>query len=214
MDNARRVAATQGLAIVSGGAGAIHLAVIGEHAVEGLLFGAFFSLVGAFQLGWALLMLRGPSKPLYMAGAIGNAVVLSIWAVSRSTGLPIGPGGGIPEPVGFIDGVATTYEAVIVGGTMSLLQPSPAGPRPTRGRTRRLVGWGVAGSVSALTALSLLFPGSSHDVVRVIAHSHGTMQHHRLHVLVLGAVGVVFLVFLAFHMWEKGWQRDSAEASR
>jgi hypothetical protein len=53
MENARRVAATRGLAIVSAGAGAIHLAVIGEHGAASPPYGVFFALVGAFQLGWA-----------------------------------------------------------------------------------------------------------------------------------------------------------------
>jgi hypothetical protein len=206
MENARRVAATRGLAMVSAGAGAIHLAVIGKHTAASPLYGVFFALVAAFQLGWALLMISRPSRMLYLAGALGNAVVIATWAVSRSTGVPIGPGAGIPEPVGFIDGVASAYEAVIVGGAMVIMQAAPDPPRALRSRTRSLAGWGRAGAVGVLTALALVFPGSAHhDAAHSIGHSHAAMPHHGLHIVVLGAAGAVFLAFLAFYIWENGW---------
>ncbi|MGH2572648.1 MAG: hypothetical protein ACRDGU_04060 [Actinomycetota bacterium] len=206
MQSTRRVAATRGLALVSAGAGAIHLAVIEEHVADSLLFGAFFVVVAAFQLGWAVLMVSRPSRLLCAAGAVANAFVVSIWAVSRSTGLPIGPGAGIPEPVGFIDGVATAYEAVIIGGAMALMQGVPAVPRALRARTRSVLGWGVAGVVGVLAALSLAFPGSSHhQAAHSIAHSHAAMHHHRLHLVALAVAGVVFLAFLALHVFENGW---------
>ena len=48
------------------------------------------------------------------SGAIVNVGVIAVWLVSRTTGLPFGSQPWIPEPVGFADLFATSFEVVLV----------------------------------------------------------------------------------------------------
>jgi hypothetical protein len=45
-------------------------------------------------------------------GALGNGAVAAVWIASRTTGLPIGPDAGEPEPLGVKDVLATADELV------------------------------------------------------------------------------------------------------
>ncbi|MGQ0669308.1 MAG: hypothetical protein ACT4PO_06510, partial [Actinomycetota bacterium] len=91
-----------GTAALSAGAAAIHLAVVEDHFEEYVLFGVFFVAVGAMQALWAVLILAKPSKWVYITGLVGNAGIVVLWVVSRTTGLPIGPEPGSPEAAGVL----------------------------------------------------------------------------------------------------------------
>jgi hypothetical protein len=110
------------VAVVSAGAAAIHFAVIDQHLVEYWLFGLFFVAVAVAQLGWVVAVSSHPIRPVYIAGALGNALIAVTWLVSRTTGLPLGPGAGEPEPVGIADVVSTAFELAVVVGTLLLLR--------------------------------------------------------------------------------------------
>jgi hypothetical protein len=144
-----------GLALLSIGAAVIHFAVIPQHMREWWLTGTFFLVVALFQLAWAVAVLARPSQPLYLIGAIVNALVVITWIVSRTVGVPVGPEAGEPESIGLADVLATSYEVLLVAGGLALaLQMRPA---------RRLLGplasatgtWVTAVAVVALTALTL-----------------------------------------------------------
>jgi hypothetical protein len=113
------------LVALSAGAGAIHLAVAGEHFHEFVLFGVFFVAVGVAQTVWAaLIAILGPSRYLLIA-AIANAGVVALWAASRTTGLPLGPRPRAPDAIGFPDVTATLFEVVLVGlAVWSLRRPT------------------------------------------------------------------------------------------
>ena len=111
-----------GLALLSAGAGIIHLAVVSEHMAEARPFGAFFLASGIAQLAWAVLASGTLSRRAMLVACIGNAAIVALWVVSRTSGLPIGPEPGTPEAVGFADVVATAYEALIVVGSIWLLR--------------------------------------------------------------------------------------------
>jgi hypothetical protein len=118
-----------GLALLSAGAGIIHLSVVTEHMHEAWMFGAFFIASGIAQLAWAVLASGSVSRRAILAACIGNAAILALWVLSRTSGLPIGPEPGTPEAVGFADIVATLYEALIVIGSLWLLRSQD---RPVR----------------------------------------------------------------------------------
>lgn len=120
------------LAVTSLAASGIHFAVMGEHFDEYFAFGLFFSVVAWLQALWALGVVVAPTRSLLAAGLIGNAVVAVVWAVSRTTGLPIGPEPGTPEPAAFLDVLSTVLEAGIVAGTAALLVRRRP-PRESRG---------------------------------------------------------------------------------
>jgi hypothetical protein len=144
-----------GVALLSVGAAIVHFAVISEHLEEWWLEGAFFAAVGVLQLGWAFVISLAPSPRAYIAGAIGNGLVAVTWLVSRTTGIPVGPDAGTPEPVGFPDALVTAFEVALVCVVAVLLSGRARGePRvlpPARSHS-----WGLAGIVATLTGLSLL----------------------------------------------------------
>jgi hypothetical protein len=125
------VAASAALApIVTGlslGAGAIHASVTADHFVEFWLYGIFFFGIAAFQVAWGLGYLRWRGTRLALVGAVANGGAILLWLWSRVVGLPLGPTPGATEHVGFVDLMATLFEAVLVGILIAGLAPATAG---------------------------------------------------------------------------------------
>jgi hypothetical protein len=143
-----------GLALLSIGAAVIHFAVIAQHLNEWWLTGTFFVVVALFQLAWAVAVLARPSPPLYLMGAVVNALVVITWIVSRTAGVPLGPESGEAESIGLPDVLATSFEALLVAATapLALQAGAAARLRPLGWATSM---WGMAVAVVALTALAL-----------------------------------------------------------
>ena len=138
------------LAALSMGAAAIHFAVMEEHFAEYVAIGVSFSVVAWLQALWAVGVIVLPSSRLLVAGLVGNALVVLVWLVSRTTGLPIGPEAGAPEPAASVDVLATTLELAIVAGTGMLLLRGRRTPS-----VRGLPVWlGLAGLVIVLAVLT------------------------------------------------------------
>ena len=112
----RPAAPVAGLALASAGASAIHAAVCPAHFREATAFGVFFLLAAALQAAWAVLILRQPGRALLTLGAIGNLVVVGLWTMSRTVGVPIGPEVWRPEAITVADSLATTLELAIIIG--------------------------------------------------------------------------------------------------
>ena len=194
------------LGSLSAGAAVVHFAVAPEHFREDFWFGLFFVIVGTLQLGWGAAILAGESRRLYTVGAAGNAIVLGVWAVSRTTGLPFGPGAGIPEPIGLIDGVATAYESVIVAGSLysggagaAIRQRWAAAVKP--GRRSALV-------VYLFPALAFVMGGHDHGL-GVVPHLDLHLGHHFFHVVFFGGASLIFLLYVGFLVREEGWPKFS-----
>jgi hypothetical protein len=139
------------LVALSAAAGTVHLAVAADHFAEYVLFGLFFVVVGVAQIGWAAIVaITGPSDRL-LTMAIGNAFVVALWVASRTTGVPIGPNPGVPEPVGFADVVTTVFEVALVAlAVVSLVRRSATAPR----RNRAL--WSIPLLITPTAALAVL----------------------------------------------------------
>jgi hypothetical protein len=101
-----------GAAACSAGAAAIHFAVVGHHADEVWYFGAFLALVAWAQLGWALGIVIRPGRRLLAAGVALQAFVVSIYLLSRTTGLPVGPMPWHRSSVAWLDGLCVALEVV------------------------------------------------------------------------------------------------------
>jgi len=158
------------LAALSMAAAAIHFAVMEEHFAEYVAFGVFFSVVAWLQAIWAVGVIVLPSRRLLLAGLVGNTLVILVWLVSRTAGLPIGPEAGTPEPAAFVDVLSTILEVGIVAGTALLLLRE----RPTTSMRGRPVRLGLAGFVIVLVLLttwSVAAAATSGD-------EHGTGEAH------------------------------------
>jgi hypothetical protein len=110
------------LAMLSIDAAAIHFAVIEQHITEYWLYGAFFVIVALAQLASAVLVVRRPSVPLYLAMAYGNLLVSATWLITRTVGTLIGPDATTPEKMGFGDISSTVFQVLIAGGCVVLLR--------------------------------------------------------------------------------------------
>jgi hypothetical protein len=85
-----------------------------EHFEEAVVYGVFFAVAAAAQLGWALLMCLRPQRWTVLAGLVGNAAMVALWAVTRTVGVPLGPGAGTTEEIGGLDIAATGFELTLV----------------------------------------------------------------------------------------------------
>ena len=92
------------------GPAAIHFAVAPEHLRTYPLYGVFFIVLGLVQAGLAALILLRPSPPLLLGGAAFSLLVIAIWLLSRTLGLPIAPIPWQAEPVGLPDFLSTLME--------------------------------------------------------------------------------------------------------
>ncbi len=109
------------IALASIAAGAINIAVAATIGGDNAQTHAFFGVVGAAQVVWGLLALVWAPRLWLVLGALGNAVVVATWLVSRTVALPLGQFAHVVLPVRFPDGVASILEAVTVLGAAVLV---------------------------------------------------------------------------------------------
>ncbi|MEU8250445.1 hypothetical protein [Nonomuraea sp. NPDC048916] len=109
-------------------AGLIHYAVIPEHRGEWWGYAIFFTLLGAFEIVWAVAAWTGGRRVMFL-GVLVNVAVLIVWTLSRTTGIPIGPHAAAPEPYGALDVICGVAEIVTIGAILIALR----GRRPVPG---------------------------------------------------------------------------------
>lgn len=142
-------------------AGAIHVAAaatLGSDSTQNL---AFFGIVAFAEVAWGLVALVTAPRWWLVLGALGNAVVVITWLVSRTVGLPVGQYAGEILPVGYADVLATILGVVTLAGAAWL---AVRGSSPTRAAAHArgfalaaaiVIGTiGISGIVSQANALS------------------------------------------------------------
>ena len=111
------------------GAGAVHLAIVPDHLREYLPFGIFFAVVGAAQLGAAGALQR-PSRLSPVGVAVGQVLLVALWLMSRTTGLPVGPALWTPEAIGVADVVCVSMTIDYVGVSTPFAMGTRSGSLP------------------------------------------------------------------------------------
>lgn len=140
------------IAVLLAAAGGLHLAALPAHLNEPAAAATFFAVVALGQLAGAVLVATRPSSRTTVAIVVGNMVVLAIWAVSRTTGLPVGGELGVREPLAALDGLAAVAEILVVVGALTVLRRAgmislrSAGWRPVMAMAAV---WLAAGGVAA-----------------------------------------------------------------
>ena len=109
-------------------AGLLHYTAVAGHRAEWTLAAVLFTLVGAFQIVWAAWLRTDPRARVLIVGVSVNAVALAVWALSRTTGIPIGPRAGVAEPVGPVDAACVLAEAVLLGTVLLALRKKTVRP--------------------------------------------------------------------------------------
>lgn len=114
------------LGATSAGAGLIHVAMVPPHAALSLIDGLGFAVAGGIQLWVAGMIATGQHRKGTLQVAVwSNLAILSLWAISRTAGLPWGSHKGVIEPVAAIDLVASGLAGVaVLAAAVLLLRPT------------------------------------------------------------------------------------------
>jgi hypothetical protein len=139
------------------GAGLIHVQAAFDHWDEYSLYAVFFGVLAVAQFLWGAALYRSPGRGLLAAGAVASLMVVVLWIVSRTSGLPIGPEPGQPESIGLLDSVASADEIALAVLVALQLLPRPNG-RPARHAGH--LAW--AASVFLILISSLALSGGGH----------------------------------------------------
>jgi hypothetical protein len=119
-----------------------------EHFAEYMLYGVFFLAISWAQLIWPAALAWRPARPWLWLGIAGNAVVIGVYAASRTVGLPFGPDLHHTESVGALDVVSCALEAALIAGCAALLWRPSLLDRPVARR-------GPAARVASLAAVPI-----------------------------------------------------------
>jgi len=128
-------------------AGLMHLAVAPEHLREYVAFGIFFIAVGSAQIVLALELASRPTRRLALLVAASSTMLIGLWSVSRTVGLPVGPHPGEPEDIGLPDVLCNLVELLSLPILLALVA------WPARRTLRRL--WLVAAGTLPSALLSV-----------------------------------------------------------
>lgn len=167
-------------AFASAGAAAVHVAVTPDHLREWLPSGLFFIAVGSFQLAWAVAALAVPRRPLLYAGAALNAVSVLVWAVSRTTGIPMGPQAGVPEAVSRVDLLAVVLESVVC--VAAIWAARRHSERTFRSVPAYLASVALLGAAASTLTVPALAAAGEHSHAAEHGHPHGDAGHAPGHV--------------------------------
>lgn len=120
----------------------IHVIAAAHHYEEWVLYGVFFTVLAPAQAIWGGLVFQHPDNRRIIAiGAIVNLGVAFVWAMSRTTGIPIGPTPWQPETAGWHDVMATLNELAMFGIAAALLGWLPARFAADDATIARLAKW-------------------------------------------------------------------------
>jgi hypothetical protein len=98
---------------LSWAAGLIHIAAAVAHLDEYALYAVFFEILAVAQFAWGVAVYRAPSRTLLGAGAVVSVLVVVLWIISRTAGLPVGPEPWHAEAVGPLDALASADELIL-----------------------------------------------------------------------------------------------------
>jgi len=151
------------LALAGGalGAGLIHLTYAPEHLREWWPLGAGFVAAGVFQLVWAVFVATRDSSGSLRLGGLLSLAFAAVWAVSRTTGLPVGPDAFQAEPAGLADLICCALEVPVGVGALLLARRRAALRTPLTARIAA-VGVLVLLTVGAATTTALAAPTHAH----------------------------------------------------
>lgn len=115
--------------VLSGVAGLIHVLATPEHMAEWVGYGLFFLAMAAAQGVYAVwLLFSGPSRPLLLAGVVGNSLIIALYVITRTVGIPFfGPEAGVVESVATLDAISKAVEVGLVICLVMMLRALPAG---------------------------------------------------------------------------------------
>lgn len=109
-------------AALSVAAALVHLWAAPEHFSEWWGYGMFFSVAALAQGTFGIAVLRYPVRLISLAGIIGNLILVAIYILTRTVGVPLGPHAGTIEAARTLDVVATAAELGVILALVTLLE--------------------------------------------------------------------------------------------
>jgi hypothetical protein len=158
-----------GAAVTLGTAGAIHLALVGQHAQESVASGVFFAAAGLAELLLAVAAWRTPgSRRTALAAGVVVAGLLVLYGVSRLWSIPAFGGREAVDALGLLTKLLELTGAALAAGAAGTWPLRPVRPRLLVGATalavalaaRGLFGlgaepWTVAAVVAATVGIAV-----------------------------------------------------------
>jgi hypothetical protein len=142
----------------------IHAFAAPGHLEEWIGYGMLFIAAAVAQCVLALALLGAPRRAVLIAGIAGNLALIGLWAMTRTSGIPIGPEAGEIEPVGVLDAVSKMAELAVVVLLATMLKNAPPARRPAA--AQRLVAVGVlAIAMLSATTAGAMVPAAMTDAV-------------------------------------------------
>ena len=141
---ARRLGA--GAAVTLGAAGAIHLALVGQHAQESLASGVFFAAAGIGQVLLAMALWRTPgSRRTAVAVGVMAGGLLGLYAVSRLWNVSAFGGREAVDALGLVTKLLEVAAAVLAAAAAAGWSLPPIRPRLLVGATALTVALAAQG---------------------------------------------------------------------
>ncbi len=106
-------------------AGYIHVAYVDSHLQEWWAYGAFFIAAANLQVIFAALLVRWPRRWLPYAGIAGNLAIISMYVITRTSGIPLGPHSRVVENAGATDWLTTAAQVGIIVALLAMLEERP-----------------------------------------------------------------------------------------
>jgi len=142
-----------GAAVTLGAAGAIHLALVGQHAQESLASAVFFAIAGVAELLLAIALWRNPgSRRAALAAGVVVAGLLVLYGMSRLWNIPAFGGREAVDALGLLTKLLELAAAVLAAAAAAGWSLPPMRPQLLIGATALAV---------ALTAQSLFGLGAA-----------------------------------------------------
>jgi hypothetical protein len=118
-----------GAAVALGAAGAIHLALVGQHAKESLASGVFFAAAGAVELLLAVALWRTPgSRRTALAAGVVAGGLLGLYGISRLWSIPAFGGQEAVDALGLLTKLLELAGAVLAAAATGAWSLQPIHP--------------------------------------------------------------------------------------
>lgn len=101
-------------AVYATAGGLIHLTVTRQH-LDLPIVASGFVLMGVAQWVFAFTILKRPTPAIAYSGALLHGAIVTVWILSRTTGLAFVRGAEHVATVGVADIVATTFSVAVIG---------------------------------------------------------------------------------------------------
>lgn len=108
-------------AALSAAAGYAHFAYAESHFESWWAYGLFFVAAANLQVLLAILLVWRPRVWLPLVGIAGNLVIVAVYVISRTDGVPLGPHSRVVEEATAVDWLTTAAQVAIIVALLAML---------------------------------------------------------------------------------------------